>query len=360
MQLRPSVTLPIGRPSPSFGNIALAAPVQDRLGLRSIPLSVLRVILTPRMDETPGDCLPALGVAFLKFLLAAYFFTSYQDETEGALTTRIQNESSRAALASYISTSGLACNICTGLYDPKFDDNVATTVFRDILGAAIVFGGLDYAIHVARSIGMAIDRTTISMQGLKVIYVLNRTFDNMFVSTSAADPWAMQRIQTVELALGYRFQDPKLVIEATTHNSVENAASYERLELLGNAVLEYAVAEYYYFKDPSVRINDFRKAKSRRLCNDALGTLCVYLHLDEVIAVDEQVIRDEITECVAKVHDRILNGVRGWENMNLSKVLGDAFEAVVGALSVDAGFELRPMRGVLGRILIPFVEENDV
>ncbi|KAF9999689.1 hypothetical protein BGZ79_006708 [Entomortierella chlamydospora] len=190
----------------------------------------------PHVDETPGNCVPALGEVFLKFFLAAYFFVSCQDETEDALITRIQNESSKADLASHISASGLVFNVRTGLYNRKFDDNVAATVFRDILGAVIVVGWLDYAIRAARSL-----------------------------------------------------------------------VSYERLELLGDAVLEYVVAEYYYYKGPSVHINDFRKAKSHRLCNDAVGTLFIYLHL----CVDEQVIRDGIAGGVAKMHDRITNGVRG-------------------------------------------------
>ncbi|KAF9167082.1 Dicer-like protein 1, partial [Mortierella sp. AD010] len=113
--------------------------------------------------------------------------------------------------------------------------------------------------------------------------------------------------------------------------------------LLGDALLEYVVAEYYYYRDPSVRINDFRRAKSRKPCNDALGTLCFYFHLHEAIAADDQDTRDGVVTGVAKVHDRMANGVRGWEQMNLPKVLGDTFEAVIGAIFVDAKFELLPV-----------------
>ncbi|KAF9344370.1 hypothetical protein BGX26_004455, partial [Mortierella sp. AD094] len=87
MKRRPITISCIKKSPPPFRSAILPASDQDRFGLHSVPLFTPRVILAPRMDGIPGHCLPALGEAFMTFFFAAYFFSSHQEDAEGALTT---------------------------------------------------------------------------------------------------------------------------------------------------------------------------------------------------------------------------------------------------------------------------------
>jgi ribonuclease-3 len=55
-------------------------------------------------------------------------------------------------------------------------------------------------------------------------------------------------IETLEETLGYKFKDKQLIIEALTHKSYKQPYDNERLEFLGDAVLDLIVGEYLFSK----------------------------------------------------------------------------------------------------------------
>ena len=66
-----------------------------------------------------------------------------------------------------------------------------------------------------------------------------------------------KNIETLEKELGYEFEDKKLIIEALTHKSFNQPYDNERLEFLGDAVLDLIVGEYLFVK--------FRKSDEGKL-----------------------------------------------------------------------------------------------
>jgi len=59
-----------------------------------------------------------------------------------------------------------------------------------------------------------------------------------------------QEIQELEKTLNYNFKNQKLIIEALTHKSHKQPYDNERLEFLGDAVLDLIVGEYLFHKFP--------------------------------------------------------------------------------------------------------------
>ncbi|KAF9201833.1 hypothetical protein BGZ49_007952, partial [Haplosporangium sp. Z 27] len=95
------------------------------------------------------------------------------------------------------------------------------------------------------------------------------------------------KIEKVQGVLGYKFRFPQLLVEAITHSSVSLStlatASYERPEFLGDAALEFVIANHYHKRYPATSTKEFRTFKSLILANDALGSFCAKSGLDEVI-----------------------------------------------------------------------------
>ena len=127
----------------------------------------------------------------------------------------------------------------------------------------------------------------------------------------------------VEDALGYRFEDGELLRRALAHRSRAAEAttedSYERLEFLGDAVLQLAVTEYLYREFPDMAEGEM--AKVRAAVVDA-GTLAVLA-------------RDlDVGSALLLGRGEELTGGRDKDS-----ILADAVEALIGAVYVEAGFE---------------------
>ncbi|MBQ3864443.1 MAG: ribonuclease III [Clostridia bacterium] len=129
-------------------------------------------------------------------------------------------------------------------------------------------------------------------------------------------------LDLLEKELGYRFQRENLLLLALTHPSAggeSTTADNQRLEFLGDAVLQLAVSDRLYQMYPD-RDEGFLSHKRAALVQEkALSTLARALHLGENLILS---------------HGERTQGGRE-RNSNLA----DAAEAVLGAVYLDGGFE---------------------
>lgn len=129
--------------------------------------------------------------------------------------------------------------------------------------------------------------------------------------------------QDVEKSIGYTFKDKTLLATALTHSSYANeqggeAEHNERLEFLGDAVLELSVSSELFTKFPNVREGDLTRMRAKIVSQPFLTDLA----------------RER------KVAVALLLG-KGEENQGgreRPSLLSDAFEALLGAVFLDGGF----------------------
>jgi ribonuclease III len=118
--------------------------------------------------------------------------------------------------------------------------------------------------------------------------------------------------------LGYTFDDPSLLDAALTHRSV-GARHNERLEFLGDAVLNLVVAESLYRRHPGLDEGGLTRLRASLVRAEALAELGRALELGEVIELGPGEMKS--------------GGFRR------DSILGDAVEAMVGAVYLDGGFD---------------------
>ena len=132
--------------------------------------------------------------------------------------------------------------------------------------------------------------------------------------------------------LGYHFTNPYLLKEALTHPSIcivnkkdkKICASYERLEFLGDSVLNFVISELLMQRFPSENEGDLAKRRANLVAGEALTKLAQIKNLGK---------RIEMTDAEAKLGGR--------ENSNN---LEDVLEAIIGAIYLDSGFaKLKPI-----------------
>lgn len=119
-------------------------------------------------------------------------------------------------------------------------------------------------------------------------------------------------------ALGYSFQQPALLAQALTHRSY-GSANNERLEFLGDSVLNCSIARKLYEAFPDLPEGSLSRLRANLVCQDTLAGLAVALKLGESLRLGEGELKS--------------GGFRR------PSILADALESLFGAIFLDAGFD---------------------
>ncbi len=134
-----------------------------------------------------------------------------------------------------------------------------------------------------------------------------------------------ESINELEKKIEYCFREKALLKQALTHSSfvneqrIKKLPDYERLEFLGDAVLELTTSDFLFRRFPDVREGELTKRRASIVCGSSLAQCAENISLGEYILMGRG---EEST------------GGRHKENM-----ISDVMEAVIGAIYLDGGFE---------------------
>lgn len=147
-------------------------------------------------------------------------------------------------------------------------------------------------------------------------------------------------MQVLEERLGHVFQNRKLLETALTHPSFggdHHVPHYQRLEFLGDAVLELAVSRYLYFELPEVDEGKLTRIRAALVREESLNRAARRIGLGDFI--------------------RLSVGEERSGGREKPSILSDVMEAVLAAVYLDAGFDeaVRIIGMVLGEELRPEV-----
>jgi len=118
--------------------------------------------------------------------------------------------------------------------------------------------------------------------------------------------------------IDYRFEDPDLMVRALTHRS-HGRPHYERLEFLGDGLLNCVVAELLYRRRPHAPEGDLSRLRSRLVRDSTLAEIAAELDLGDHLLLGPGELR-------SGGHQR-------------ESILADVLESLVGAIFLDGGFD---------------------
>lgn len=136
--------------------------------------------------------------------------------------------------------------------------------------------------------------------------------------------------------LNIKINNNKLLETALTHSSFANehdCENYERLEFLGDAVLEVVMSEYFYL-NTDYKEGMMTKLRANYVCEKALATYAKKFGIDK--------------------HIRLGHGQMN--NLN-DTIIADVFEAIVGCIYLDQGYDTA--KRYLDNIIIPFIKNEE-
>ncbi len=135
-----------------------------------------------------------------------------------------------------------------------------------------------------------------------------------------------ERIEKLEQVIGYTFKDKFLIKRALTHTSFANEqrinknGDYERLEFLGDAVLELLTSEYIYLNNSAMGEGAMTKLRAMIVCETSLAQSAKEIELSEYIFL-------------GKGESAMGGGKR-------DSIVSDVMEALIGALYLDGGMNV--------------------
>lgn len=152
---------------------------------------------------------------------------------------------------------------------------------------------------------------------------------------------AESSLKSLQKELGYRFKDPALLVRALTHVSFDRQRSdghNEVLEFLGDAVLDLAVSDLLMRHNPEKSEGDLSRMRAALVNSSVLAEKAAELKIGALL--------------------RLGKGEERSEGRGKPSILSGAFEAVLGAIYQDGGYE--PARAVVERYFLGDVREKNL
>lgn len=139
----------------------------------------------------------------------------------------------------------------------------------------------------------------------------------------------MDQMERIERTLGYTFKNKKLLREALTHKSFKQPYNNERLEFLGDAVLDLIVGEYLFERFPKHDEGKLSKMRASLVNEEGFTRLANHIRLGDAIFLSN-----------AEEN----NGGRAKPSL-----LSNAFEALIGAIYLEAGLD--PVKAITTHLI---------
>ncbi|XP_027192482.1 dicer-like protein 4 isoform X3 [Cicer arietinum] len=380
-----------------LGNLLVAIELKHQLS-SSFPeaaeisaLRVLEALTTEKCQERFSlERLEVLGDAFLKFAVARHFFLLHDSFHEGDLTSKRSSVVNNSNLFKLAIRRNLQVYICDQVFDPlqfyalgrpcprvcteETEDSIhlclnsdgkkrsATStrcnknhhwlhrktvadVVEALVGAFIVDSGFKAATVFLTWIGIQVN-----FEASQVVNICTGSVGYFPLSADVDIP-------SLEEKLGHHFVHKGLLLQAFVHPSYNKhgGGCYQRLEFLGDAVLDYLITSYLYSAYPKLKPGQLTDLRSLSVNNKAFACVAVDRCFDEFLLCDST----PLTEAIIKYVDHMRRSVShcGTSGGPKSpKALGDLVESCVGAVLLDSGFDLNKVWEIMTSFLDPIMK----
>ncbi|XP_020585033.1 endoribonuclease Dicer homolog 3a isoform X2 [Phalaenopsis equestris] len=384
-------------------SLMLAGQLRKEIGYHSACSSVssaliLEAITTLRScEEFSLERLELLGDSVLKYAVSCHLFLKYPDNHEGQLSARRSQLVCNATLHKFAVQRNLQSYIRDAPFDPRrwvvpgqislhpvpckcgvdtldvpldgqhvSEDKsivigkacdrghrwICSKTISDcaeaLIGAYYVGGGLSAALAVMKWLGAGI---TLELE------MVEDTIRSLSLKSQLTK---LDEIEILEKKVGYEFKTKHLLLEAITHAShleLGGIFCYQRLEFLGDSVLDILITWHLFQQHKNVDPGELTDLRSALVNNDNFAQVAVKHKFQVHLLHGSGLLLEQITEYV-KLYDEARKDEQTSSQNNLlkaPKVLGDIVESIAGAILIDSKLDLDKVWGIFEPLLSPIV-----
>ncbi|XP_073142519.1 endoribonuclease Dicer homolog 3-like isoform X2 [Henckelia pumila] len=375
----------------------LRQEIAHHTGELNIPSSViLEALTTVRCAERFSlQRLETLGDAVLKYAVSCHLFLEYPKKEEGPLTDHRSTIVGNPALhkfgvdrklQGYIRDCAFdpckwtapgqrsvwpsPCNHCVDTREVPMDDKFFTEDVKIKVGNTCSKGhrwmiskdisDCVEALIGAYYVGGGLTATLSLMKWLGIVTELEPSSVHDAIKAASLHSYAphIEAINILESKIGYKFNFKGLLLVAITHASEGLDYCYQRLEFLGDSVLDILITRYFYENHKDIGPKGLTNLRSASVNKNNFAFYTVRNNLHPHILHRSESLRDQISS-FAKY-------VSGMSSMTLSPeiiipwALGDLFESIVGAILIDSKLDLDEVWKVVEPLLSPIVTPEEL
>ncbi|CAF4697295.1 unnamed protein product [Rotaria sp. Silwood1] len=349
-------------------------------------------------ENTDMENLEILGDCFLKLAMSMSFYHQYPFDNAGKLTSRKDKQVSNANLYRLAKKKGLINYLYVDklIYQGeeanwippgyKIDEEISKKyteqkakpkAFADmieaLIGAFLISTNYITTMKFMKWLGLDVIPIDEQNQVIKPPSILRADLSDTMndVISKIEEFFNNFTFADIENKIHYVFKNKAYLIAAFTHPSYYNnrlTQCYERLEYLGDAVLDFLVircifVEYYKEVTPS-RVTDIRQDLSN---NGRLAYLLVSCDLHRKILHESPYLFDEITIYLENsilftkdqsMNDKLNKDIDKWADSTAPKALADVFEALIGAIFLDSGYCLDTVWKIIEPLLRQYINAS--
>ncbi|KAL5508450.1 DCL1_2 [Sanghuangporus vaninii] len=241
-------------------------------------------------------------------------------------------------------------------------DKAVADVAEAIIGAAYVTGGREVALKVTKALNIPVPH-------------IDRWSD--FGRKALAPPPEVTAklptgsIQAVETIIGHKFNHPHLLAQALTHASISGneMTSYERLEFIGDAILDFLVIRHIFDRDIALSPGALTLLKGAMVSNAALAAVCIWSGLHEHLLFESASLENNIQAYADELYDKQMAEYEQatredrqpgqyWVDIEPPKALSDVVESILGAIYVSENFSPVGAEAFFDKVLAPFYDQH--
>ncbi|KAF9688275.1 hypothetical protein SADUNF_Sadunf02G0180700 [Salix dunnii] len=163
-------------------------------------------------------------------------------------------------------------------------------------------------------------------------------------------------LDEVEEIIRYEFKNKKLLEEAFTHASFSDKCfSYERLEYVGDSVLNLVLTKEQYFMYPDLPPGALTRLRAANVNTEKLARVAVKHKLHRYLRHKKPLLEEQIREFSQAILDYPLhsNGL-----VDVPKALADIVESTIGAVFIDSNFSIEIVWKIFKDLLEPIISQE--
>lgn len=352
-----------------YKNIELLSQKQDTGSIYRRHMTALYEVMQKRKSYNELKRLEIVGNSFIDFAVATNLYCTNENVKAGVMTGMRLEQISHKNLCRLGSEKVFDQQTISQQLEAPPDKQLhfIPSCIGTMIGAYLIDCGARSALFFMSWLGLQVlanqledgDTTRITLKS-PLHYRSTPNAEKML-------DFLLHGFEVFERKLNYKFKDRSYLLQAVAHNSYapnQLTESYQRLEFIGDAVLNYLITRSLYDISGLNSYVGMKEVKAALISNTVLSSLAVRHGFHKYFR--------HLTPGLSKVIDRFekVHNVRGYSmsdeyylisdhsiNVEEPKVLADMFESVAGAIYLDSGMSLDTVWRVYKKMLQPEIEK---
>ncbi|KAF9263493.1 ribonuclease III, partial [Marasmius fiardii PR-910] len=243
-------------------------------------------------------------------------------------------------------------------------DKTIADVVEAIIGSAYISGGPEGGLRTAKALALPLNEVE---QWSDFRRIADTTLHPAHSTTAAWLPVVHQ----IETIIGHQFRRPHLLLQALTHVTKANRemSSYNKLEFIGDAILEFMVVRHVFDRNPQSTPGALTMLKGTMVSNSTLAAVAVRSGLYRYLRFESSPLLNGIQAYVSALQkkeseERLCAAKEGrspsqyWCDIEPPKPLADIVESIIGALYISDDFSPVGADKFFNTVLRPFYKEH--